>query len=163
MGASCWIPCAIDSSSTSSTSTAHRGAPERRRADQRRTHVGPVTRLRGSGRREYFDMERGAGGGAGERTLEQAFEQCVSGVARSNRMFERRVSGGRALEQAFKQRVIRGERERESEGGPDTGHRTAHACMRNSNSDISQIWRARDCICPRVSLSTGRTAARAAV
>jgi len=117
--------------------------------------VGPVTRLRGSGRREYFDMERGAGGGAGE--------QCVSGVARSNRMFERRVSGGRALEQAFKQRVIRGERERESEGGPDTGHRTAHACMRNSNSDISQIWRARDCICPRVSLSTGRTAARAAV
>ena len=24
-------------------------------------------------------MERGAGGGAGERTLEQAFEQCVSG------------------------------------------------------------------------------------
>ena len=72
-----------------------------------------MTRLRGSGRREYFDMERGAGGGAGERTLEQAFEQCVSGVARSNRMFERRVSGGRALEQAFKQRVIRGERERE--------------------------------------------------
>ena len=68
-------------------------------------------------------MERGAGGGAGERTLEQAFEQCVSGVARSNRMFERRVSGGRALEQAFKQRVIRGERERESEGGPDTSHR----------------------------------------
>ena len=60
-------------------------------------------------------MERGAGGGAGERTLEQAFEQCVSGVARSNRMFERRVSGGRALEQAFKQRVIRGERERERE------------------------------------------------
>ena len=41
-------------------------------------------------------MERGAGGGAGERTLERAFEQCVSGVARSNRMFERRVSGGRA-------------------------------------------------------------------
>ena len=32
-------------------------------------YVGPVTRLRGSGRREYFDMERGAGGGAGERTL----------------------------------------------------------------------------------------------
>ena len=32
-----------------------------------------MTRLRGSGRREYFDMERGAGGGAGERTLEQAF------------------------------------------------------------------------------------------
>ena len=46
-------------------------------------NVGPVTRLRGSGRREYFDMERGAGGGAGARTLEQAFEQCVSGVARS--------------------------------------------------------------------------------
>ena len=37
LGASCWIPCVIDSSSTSSTSTAHRGAPERRRADQRRT------------------------------------------------------------------------------------------------------------------------------
>jgi len=44
-----------------------------------RINVGPVTRLRGSGRREYFDMERGAGGGAGERTLEQAFEQCASG------------------------------------------------------------------------------------
>ena len=59
-------------------------------------------------------MERGAGGGAGERTLEQAFKQCVSGgPACSNRVFERRVSGGRALEQAFKQRVIRGERERE--------------------------------------------------
>jgi len=40
VGASCWIPCAIDLSSTStSPSTAHRGAPERRRADhdQRRT------------------------------------------------------------------------------------------------------------------------------
>ena len=85
-------------------------------------------------------MERGAGGGAGERTLEQAFEQGVS--------------GGRALEQevrAARERVTRArtgvqaarnpgrERERESEGGPDTGHRTAHACMRNSNSDISQI------------------------
>ena len=46
----------------------------------KKSYVGPVTRLRGSGRREYFDMERGAGGGAGERTLEQAFEQCVSGV-----------------------------------------------------------------------------------
>ena len=57
-------------------------------------------------------MERGAGGGAGERTLEQAFKQCVSG---GRVMFERRVSGGRgALEQAFKQRVIR-ERERERE------------------------------------------------
>ena len=75
-------------------------------------NVGPVTRLRGTGRRESFDMERGAGGGAGERTLEQAFEQCVS---RGRVMFERRVSGGRgALEQAFKQRVIR-ERERERE------------------------------------------------
>ena len=29
---------------------------------------------RGSGRREYFDMERGAGGGAGERALEQVFK-----------------------------------------------------------------------------------------
>ena len=103
-------------------------------------YVGPVTRLRGTGRRESFDMERGAGGGAGERTLEQAFEQGVG--------------GGRALEQdvrAARERVTRArtgvqaarnpgrERERVSEGGPDTGHRTAHACMRNSNSDISQI------------------------
>ena len=109
-------------------------------------------------------MERGAGGGAGERTLEQAFEQCVS--------------GGRALEQDVRTMRERGTRARTgvqaarnpgrervcvSEGGPDTSHRTAHACMRSSNSDISQIWRARDCICPRVSLSTGRTAARVAV
>ena len=91
-------------------------------------YVGPVTRLRGSGRREYFDMERGAGGGAGERTLEQAFEQCVSGVARSNRMFERRVSGGRALEQAFKQRVIRGgERERVRAGQTQATEWRMHA------------------------------------
>ena len=40
---------------------------------------------RGSGRREYFDMERGAGGGAGERALEQVFKQSVSGDARLNR------------------------------------------------------------------------------
>jgi hypothetical protein len=40
---------------------------------------------RGSGRREYFDMERGAGGGAGERALEQVFKQRVSGDARLNR------------------------------------------------------------------------------
>ena len=122
-------------------------------------------------------MERGAGGGAGERTLEQAFKQCVSGgPACSNRVFERRVSGRRALEQALKQRVIRGERVRGAaegglrhwaKGGPDTGHtrhRTVHACIRNINSDISQIASSRDCICPRVSsLSTGRTAARVAV
>ena len=39
-------------------------------------------------------MERGAGESAGERTLEQAFKQCVSGgPACSNRVFERRVSG----------------------------------------------------------------------
>ena len=45
-------------------------APRRaaRSAGPRRTDVGPVTRLRGTGRRESFAMERGAGGGAGERT-----------------------------------------------------------------------------------------------
>ena len=142
MGASCWIPCAIESSSTSSTSTAHRGAPERRRADQRRTHVGPVTRLRGTGRRESFDMERGAGGGAGERTLEQAFEQCVSGgraLEQDVRAARERGTRARTGVQAARNPGRERERERESEGGPDTGHRTAHACMRNSNSDISQI------------------------
>ena len=77
---------------------------------------------------------------AGERTLEQAFKQCVSGgPACSNRVFERRVSGGRALEQALKQRVIRGERVRGAakgglrhwaKGGPDTGHPPPNsACM----------------------------------
>ena len=35
-------------------------------------------RLRGTGRRESFDMERGAGGGAGERTLEQAIRRSSS-------------------------------------------------------------------------------------
>ena len=61
-------------------------------------YVGPLTRLRGTGRRESFDVERGAGGGAGERTLEQAFEQCVS--------------GGRALEQDVRAARERGTRAR---------------------------------------------------
>ena len=81
-------------------------------------------------------MERGAGGGAGERTLEQAFKQCVSG---GRVMFERRVSGGRgALEQAFKQRVIR-ERERERERGR-AGHRpSARACSPEASGVNSEV------------------------
>jgi hypothetical protein len=56
-------------------------------------------------------MERGAGGGVGERALEQVFKQRVSGDARLNR--------------SSRGRVFRGQREREGEGWPETGHRTA--------------------------------------
>ena len=104
-------------------------------------------RLRGSGRRNagstsIWSEAQAEAPSAGERTLEQAFKQCVSGgPACSNRVFERRVSGGRALEQALKQRVIRGERVRGAakgglrhwatcKGGPDTGHPPPNsACM----------------------------------
>ena len=72
-----------------------------------------MTRLRGTGRRESFDMERGAGGGAGERTLEQAFEQCVS--------------GGRALEQD-----VRAARDMARERG--TRARTGVQAARNPGS-----------------------------
>ena len=54
-----------------------------RRAGTGRRRTGDAGR--GSGRREYFDMERGAGGGAGERALEQVFKQRVSGDACLNR------------------------------------------------------------------------------
>ena len=78
-------------------------------------------------------MERGAGGGAGERALEQVFKQRVSGDACLNRGSRRsglQVTGGanpgRALEQVFGGARNPGT---EGEGWPETGHRTAHTCM----------------------------------
>ena len=82
-----------------------------------------MTRLRGSGRREYFDMERGAGGGVGERALEQVFKQRVSGDARLNRS-----SGGANPGTRARTGRVRGARNPGTEGEvwPETGHRTAH-------------------------------------
>jgi hypothetical protein len=54
-------------------------------------------------------MERGAGGGVGERALEQVLKQHVSGDARF-------------VEQEFEGARIPGT---EGEGWPETGHRTA--------------------------------------
>ena len=46
---------------------SHRCPRKRSRVYQRRPHVGPGTRPRGSGRREGFDMERGRKGGRSPR------------------------------------------------------------------------------------------------
>ncbi len=106
-------------------------------------------------------MERGAGGGAGERALEQVFKQRVSGDARLNRSSGGAIPGTRARTGRVRGgRAIRGQRERAGQKQATEQHTYIHDD--ETVSLRSQPDRERMTVCPRVSLSTGRTSARVA-